>query len=171
MSFDLGPAITIAPTETARRNFARMQAHTTAEWTGDLDATMATMTRDPFQVFHATGLVVSGYDAVRAFYAERFRTFSGQGLFAHRMVVTDDLLVAEGYYQGAPKGVFFGVMTYGKPLLFPLTVWVYFEDTLLKGEAAYCDRAELDRQIREGHAGDVRRPLVPLAPLPPITRA
>jgi len=159
--FDLGPDISIADSEIARRNFERMRAHTTAEWSGDLDATMATMTADPFQVFHPTGLKVYGYDAVRAFYRERFRTFSGQGLFAHRMIVTDTVLVAEGYYQGSPDGMFFGLMSHGKPLCFPITVWVYFEDTLLKGEAAYFDGAEVARQIREGHAGDAKAPLVP----------
>ena len=158
--FDLGPDITIAGTDIAHRNFARMREHTTAEWTCDLDVTMASMTRDPFQVCHATGMAVYGYDAVRAFYKERFQTFSGQGLFAHRMVVTDTMLVAEGYYKGVPKGMFFGVMTYGKPLLLPMSVWVYFEDALLKGEASYFDGAELQRQIREGQDGDSRAPLV-----------
>ncbi|MFM9888207.1 MAG: ester cyclase [Burkholderiales bacterium] len=158
--FDLGPDITIAGTEIAQRNFECMRAHTTAEWTGDLDATMATMTSDPFQVFHATGLAVYGYDAVRAFYQERFQTFSGQGLYAHRMVVTDTLLVTEGYYQGSPRGMFFGVMTHGKPLFLPMSVWVYFEDTLIKGESGYLDLNELQRQIREGQDGDVRTPLV-----------
>ncbi len=159
-SFDLGPDITFAGTEIAQQNFERMRAHTTAEWTGDLDTTMATMTRDPFQVFHATGLAVYGYDAVRAFYKERFQTFSGQGLYAHRMVVTDKLLVTEGYYKGSPDGMFFGVMTHGKPLFLPMTVWVYFEDTLIKGESGYFDLNELQRQIREGQEGDVRTPLV-----------
>jgi predicted ester cyclase len=158
--FSLGPEISIQGSDIAHKNFACMRAHTTAEWTGDLDATMATMTRDPFQVFHATGLAVYGYDAVRAFYKERFQTFSGQGLFAHRMIVTDTALVTEGYYQGTPKGMFFGVMTHGKPLFIPMTVWVYFEDALIKGEAAYFDMVELQRQIREGQEGDVRTPLV-----------
>lgn len=101
-----------------------------------------------------------GYDAVRAFYQERFQTFSGQGLYAHRMVVTDTLLVTEGYYQGSPRGMFFGVMTHGKPLFLPMSVWVYFEDTLIKGESGYLDLNELQRQIREGQDGDVRTPLV-----------
>ena len=162
-AFDLGPDVQIAASAAARRNFAAMQAHTSAEWSGDLDATMATMTRDPFQVFHATGLKVRGYDAVRAFYAERFRTFSGQALRLHRMLVGDTMLVAEGRFEGAPKGMFFGVMSYGMPLLFPLTVWVYFEDGLLRGEAAYFDAAELRRQIRDGHRGDAGAPLVPIA--------
>ncbi len=121
---------------------------------------MATMTLDPFQVFHATGLAVHGYDAVRAFYKERFQTFSGQGLFAHRMIVTDTLLVTEGYYQGMPKGMFFGAMTHGKPLFLPMTVWVYFEESLIKGEAGYFDLNELQRQIRDGQDGDVRTPLI-----------
>lgn len=158
--FDLGPDITIAGTDIAQRNFERMREHTDAEWTCDLDKTMASMSADPFQQIPATGLALYGYDAVRAFYKERFQTFSGQGLYAHRMVVTDKVLVAEGYYKGAPKGMFFGVVTHGRPLFLRLTVWVYFENTLVKGEVAYFDGLELQRQIREGQDGDVRTPLV-----------
>jgi hypothetical protein len=44
----------------------------------------------------------------------------------------------------------FGVPTTGKTLCLPMTVWIYFEDTLIKGEAAYLDGRELERQVREG---------------------
>jgi predicted ester cyclase len=158
---EFGGEVAYAGTDIARANMACFQKHAAAERNLDLDGTMATITRkDPFQIFHGTGLVVRGWDAVRAFYEERFRTFSGRVLSPHRIVVTDGYLVIEGRFKGSPKGMFFGVMAHGKPLYLPMCVWVYFEDGLLKGEAAYFDGAQLQRQIREGATGDARAPLV-----------
>jgi predicted ester cyclase len=112
---------------------------------------MATMTRnDPFQIMHATGLEVRGWDNVRAFYEQRMRTFQGQGFFAHRWVVSEKAVVGSGYFSGTPNGIFFGVPTTGKTLCLPMAIWIYFEDTLVKGEAAYLDGGELLKQIREG---------------------
>ena len=57
---------------------------------------MTTMTRnDPFQIMHATGLHVRGWDNVRAFYAERMKTFHGQGFYAHRIVVSEKAIVGK----------------------------------------------------------------------------
>jgi predicted ester cyclase len=157
--FDYSAQLTIV-SETAARNWERLREHTVAEWSGDLDATMATMTRNaPFQIFHPSGLSIVGYDEVRAFYAERFQTFSGQGFFAKRWVVTDDVAVGQGWYQGAPSGPFFGFETHGKPLFFAMALWVYFEGGLLKGEALYANGAEMAAQIRDGATGDVRAEL------------
>lgn len=158
--FNFTAEVTILDTDRARANWERFCEHAVAEWSGDMDATMATMSRDdPFQLFHATGVEVWGYEAVRAFYEERLQTFSGQGFHAKRWVVTDDAAVGRGWFKGAPKGMFFGTMTYGKPLFFPMTLWIYFKDGLILGEAAFSDGAELQRQIREGQEGDASRPL------------
>jgi len=145
---------------TARHNWRIMQAHTSAEWSGDLDVTMETMSRnDPFQIMHATGLEVRGFEAVREFYRERLLTFQGQGFFPHRWVVADEIVVGNGYFSGTPSGVFFGVQTSGKTLCLPMTVWLYFEDGLIKGEVAYLDGHELRHQIQHG---TTRRPTDPV---------
>ena len=158
--FDFSAEVIRAGGAIAERNWERLVAHTVAEWSGDIDATMATITRDdPFQIMHATGLNVRGWEAVRDFYLGRFKTFSGQGFFAQRWVVSDQLIVGNGYFSGAPKGTFFGVQADGKRLLLPMTVWIYFQDTLLKGEAAYLDGAELARQIRTGTDRDPKAPV------------
>jgi predicted ester cyclase len=155
--FDFSAEVIMAGGPIGEQNWRRLEEHTVAEWSGDLDGTMATMTRkEPFQIMHATGLDIRGWDEVRAFYAQRMRTFQGQGFFAHRWVVSDKLIVGNGYFSGIPKGVFFGVPTTGKTLCLPMTVWIYFEDTLVKGEAAYLDGLELQRQIREGTSRDRR---------------
>src|SRR5688572_13357669 len=145
----------------AERMWHLVLAHTSAEWSGDLDGTMETMTRnEPFQVMHATGLDIRGFQQVRAFYRERLKTFTGQAFFPHRWVVSEQAAVTNGYFYGKPSGVFFGVQTTGKTLCLPMTIWIYFEDDLVKGESAYLDGHELRRQIEHG---TTRRPDDPVA--------
>jgi len=158
--FDFSAEVIRAGGPLAEKNWQRLLEHTVAEWSGDLDTTMATMTRnDPFQIMHATGLHVVGFDAVREFYRNRMLTFQGQGFFAHRWVVSDQVIVGNGYFEGTPKGIFFGTPTTGKKLCLPMSIWIYFEDTLLKGEAAYLDGRELQRQIVEGTNQDRHTPV------------
>jgi predicted ester cyclase len=158
--FDFSAERIMAGGAKADANWRRLEEHTVAEWSGDLDATMATMTRnDPFQIMYATGLNVRGFDEVRAFYKRRMETFSGQGFFAKRWVISDDVIVGNGYFSGAPTGEFFGAPATGKTLLIPMSLWIYFEDTLLRGEATYLDGHELRRQLREGTSGDISEPV------------
>ena len=158
--FDFSAEVIMAGGALAERNWERLKEHTVAEWSGDLDATMATMSRnEPFQIMYATGLDVHGFDQVREFYRRRMQTFSGQGFFAHRWVVSEKIIVGNGYFSGAPEGEFFGAPASGKPLLLPMSLWIYFEETLVKGEASYLDGMELRRQLREGAAGDIRDPV------------
>jgi predicted ester cyclase len=149
--FDFSAEVIMAGGAVAERNWERLKEHTVAEWSGDLDATMETMSRnDPFQIMYATGLHVRGFENVREFYRQRMQTFEGQGFFAHRWMVSDKAICGVGYFDGAPKGVFFGVPAAGKHLCLPMTLWLYFENTLLRGEASYLDGAELQRQLKEG---------------------
>lgn len=149
--FDFSAQVIKAGGAMADKNWQRLVEHTVAEWSGDLDATMATMSRnDPFQIMYATGLHVVGFEEVREFYRNRMLTFQGQGFFAHRWVVSDEVIVGNGYFEGVPNGIFFGTPTTGKKLCLPMSIWIYFEDTMLKGEAAYLDGRELQRQIVEG---------------------
>ena len=154
--FDYSKNIFMAGGAKAKHNWNLVLAHTSAEWSGDVDVTMETMTRnDPFQVMHATGLDIRGFEPVRAFYRERLKTFQGQAFFPHRWVISAEAAVTNGYFYGKPSGVFFGVQTSGKTLCLPMTVWFYFEDDLIKGEAAYLDGNELRQQIEHG---TTRRP-------------
>jgi predicted ester cyclase len=158
--FDFSATVIKAGGALAEKNWQRLVEHTVAEWSGDLDATMATMSRaDPFQIMYATGLHVVGFENVREFYRKRMLTFQGQGFFAHRWIVSDDAIVGNGYFEGVPNGVFFGTPTTGKRLCLPMSIWIYFEDTLVKGEAAYLDGRELQRQIVEGTSGSRHDPV------------
>lgn len=62
--------------------------------------------------------------------------FQGQGFYAHRWIVTDEVIVGQGFFENAPKGNLFGIPSYGRPIFLPMSLWIYFEDGLLKGEAA-----------------------------------
>lgn len=156
--WDYACEVTVAGGAPARRNWDAFLAHTDAEWSHDLDRTMATMARDPFQTFHFAGVMIRGYDAVRRYYAQRFIDWPpGQGSHWKRWVVTDDLAIGQGWMKIAPTGPFFGQIATGKPIVVPLTIWIPFEDGLLKGEEAFADSRELERPIGEG------------APVPPRT--
>jgi predicted ester cyclase len=159
--FNFTAELTVLDTDRARANYQKFCDHAVAEWSGDLEATMATVSPDnPFQIFQATQVEVWGYDEVRKFYADRLVTFQGQGFHAKRWIFTDDVAVGRGWFKGNPKGMFFGTMSFGKPLFFPMTLWIYFDkDSLIQGETAYSDSAELHRQIQEGHTGDVTLPV------------
>lgn len=155
-----GAEIIMAGGAAAKRNWDGLVAHTEAEWAGDLDGTMETITRNaPFQIMYATGLNVHGWEEVREFYRERMNTFQGQGFQARRWVVTDDIIIGNGYFSGTPKGVFFGTKSIGKQLCLPMNLWIYFEGGLLKGEAVYTDGLEMQRQLREGTNQDLSAPL------------
>lgn len=159
--FDFSATMSFDGSAAATANWDCLQAHMIAEWSGDLDGTMTTITRDnPFQIFHGTGMEIWGWDKVRDFYRERFKVFSGQGFYAKRIVCTGEVIVAQGWCSITPrKGVLFGAEAGGKPIFQPLALWVYFAHGLIKGEAAYFDGAEMRRQLRDGASGDVHTPV------------
>jgi len=144
-----------------QRNWDIFLEHARAEQACDLDATMATVHRDaPFQIYRAGGLDIWGWDNVRDFYRERFTVFQGRAAFPQRFVMTETYAVTHAWYKGAPNGNFFGHQTWGKPLFFPLTIWIYFKDGLLLGESGTWDGATVERQAREGATGNVCTPLL-----------
>lgn len=156
---DASPEVFLAGGVEARRNYQLIIDHMAAECLGDLEGTMATMSRnEPFQINHATGMDIRGWDQVREFYRQRMTTYSGQSFFPQRWVVSDKVAVGMGFFKSAPQGTFFGLQARGKELLVPMTIWFYFEDGLVKGEAGYLDGHELRRQICEG-ATEVIRPI------------
>ena len=159
--FDFSATPSFDGSAAARANWDCLKKHMIAEWTGDLDGTMATITRDnPFQIFHGTGMEIWGWENVREFYRARFKVFSGQGFFAQRIVCTDKVIVAQGWCSIKPQaGNLFGADSAGKSIFHPLALWVYFENGLIKGESAYFDGATLQRQLREGATGDLRTPV------------
>jgi len=152
--FDFSAEVVMAGGKQAEANWKRLEEHVLAEWSGDLDGTMATMTRnDPFQIMHGTGMRIIGWENVREFYRRRMEAHTGQGFYAKRWVVSEKYIVGNGYMQAEPVGEFFGVIGTGKRVLVPMTLWWYFDfddNGLVKGEASYIDGVELKRQIEHG---------------------
>lgn len=150
--YDFKAKQTIFDSDKARLNWANFCKHAVAEWNVDIDATMATVSKDkPFQIFYGTGYEVHGTEDVRAFYEERMRTFQGQGFYADDFLVNDDVMVARGWFKGKPKGFFFGGQASGKPMKFRITLWVDFDaEGLVRGESAYFDGKEFAYQCEHG---------------------
>lgn len=156
-NFDYSAELHFSSGPKSRRNYELILEHTSAEWSGDVDGTMATMTRnEPFQIMYATGLDIRGWENIREFYRQRMTTYGGQSFFPQRWVASDEICVGTGYFSSAPNNSFFGIPAHGKKILIPMTIWFYFEDDLIKGEAAYLDGHELRRQIAEGASGEIK---------------
>jgi predicted ester cyclase len=148
--WDYSAEVILAGGEQARKNWEGLLAHTDAEWSGDIERTMESMSPDPYQTFHFTGQTLSGYDAVRAYYEDRFKNWPpGQGFYAKRWVVTDQYAVGEGVTKITPTGTFFGYPASGKAIVFPVAIWIFFENGKVKGEVSYADSREIERQARE----------------------
>lgn len=158
--FDMRANIKFDGSAQARRNWDMAQQHAVAEWSNDLEATMATIHPDnPFQLCYATGMEVWGYEGVKEFYRNRHKVFNGQGFHAHRVIATDEFVAMNGWFKGVAEGKFFLLPAEGRPMFFPITIWIYFKDNLVLGESTFFDSAEVKRQIKEGATGDVRTPI------------
>lgn len=141
-----------ADTPAARANRAVLEEHLRAEIAGELEATMATMTAEPY-LLPGTGIEARGQEAVAAVYATRFRDVPDQAFEVVRSIVGDDVAVIEGFVNATPHGTFFGLPAHGKRVRLRATVWIDFEDGKLAGERGYYDTAELRRQLVEGVDG------------------
>ncbi|GAA3551359.1 hypothetical protein GCM10022222_38610 [Amycolatopsis ultiminotia] len=61
-----------------------LRQHAICEMTGDVDATMATLTSSPHYEFAAAGLVAEGFDAVREHYRRALGSGSATGVASKR---------------------------------------------------------------------------------------
>jgi hypothetical protein len=135
----------VAGTEAAHANKRMLDAHLQAEWTSDLDGTMATMHRDePWQIVHGLGVEVRGFDAVTEYYATRFTTWTGPGMeYFTRVTIADTCAYMEcselTWIPDTPTG--------GRHLSVPTVLVVDFRDGLVLGETVYMDSALLRGQL------------------------
>jgi hypothetical protein len=128
----------VADTPAARHNKVMMERHFLAEWTADIEATMATMHREePFQRIPALGLEVVGFDAVRNYYLNRFANWPGPVMtHFNRTTVTDTCLYTEGVLALADDAKVSGAAR----LVGPCVVVIDFRDGLIWGETVYAQR-------------------------------
>jgi hypothetical protein len=135
----------VVDSDAARANKQVLDAHLQGEWCSDLDATMATMHRDgPWQIVHALGLEVRGFEEVREYYAERFTVHTGPGMeYFTRVTVADTCAYMEcSELTWIPQ-----TATGGRQLSVPTVLVVDFRDGLLLGETVYMDGALLRGQL------------------------
>lgn len=145
----------IADTDAARANKAVMERHFLTEWSGDIEATMATIHPDqPWQRIPALGIDINGYDAVRDYYLRRFANWPGPAMeFFDRATIADTCLYVEGTLTIEPKGEFGSVKIDAQVLRAPSVIVVDFKDGRILGETVYVDGATLMGQRAGGGPG------------------
>ncbi len=145
----------MANTDAARANKAMMERHFLTEWSGDIEATMATIhPEEPWQRIPALGININGYEAVRDYYLRRFATWPGPAMkFFDRATIADTSLYVEGTLTIEPKGEFASVKIDTEVLSAPSVIVVDFKDGLILGETVYVDGATLMGQRTGGRPG------------------
>ena len=139
----------IMDTDTARSNKQALDAHLQAEWSSDLDATMATIHPDePWQIVHGLGVHVRGFQAVREYYAARFENWPGPGMeHFDRVTITDTCAYLECQLGIELAGGFAGHAATDARLDVPAIIVVDFRDGLVLGETNYLDSALAREQL------------------------
>lgn len=139
-----GP-LQVMPTPLARANKELLERHFAAEWSSDIEATMATIhPDDPWQRIPAFGTHVRGLDAVRDYYLKRFESWPGPAMeWFDRTTVTESCIIVEGTLQVKPRGDFAGMAAAGRVLSAPCVIVVDCRDSLILGETVYLDAAAL----------------------------
>lgn len=152
-----GP-LRVSDSEEARANKRALDRHLQAEWSSDLEATMATIhPREPWQVIHGLGVDVRGFEAVRDYYARRFDNWPGPGMeHFDRVTVTEACAYLECRLSLEPQGEFAGRAAEGRKLDVPAVIVIDFEEGLVVGETVYLDSALARVQLGEQAAGGVR---------------
>lgn len=145
-----GP-LRVAPSEQAQANKRGLDAHLRAEWSSNLDATMATIhPEDPWQTVHGLGVNVRGFEAVKEYYAQRFVNWPGPGMeHFDRVTVSEDAGFLECQLSLEPVGDFAGRSASGARLNVPALIVIDFKDALVLGETCYLDSALAREQLGE----------------------
>jgi hypothetical protein len=135
--------------EAARSAKAAVEAHFEAEWNSDIEATMATIhPDDPWQRIPGLGVEVVGFEAVRAYYENRFESWPGPAMDHYsRVTVTDTCVYFEGMLEIKPSGSFGGRQVGGKPIEVAAIIVVDCRDGLVLGETVHLDSAAALAQI------------------------
>lgn len=147
-----GP-LQVADSGAARANKDALEAHLRAEWSSDLDATMATIhPDDPWQIMHGLGVEVRGFEPVRGYYAGRFETWPGPGMESFsRVTIAETSAYLECQLTPEPDGAFGGRATAaGAKLDVPAVIIVDFRDGLVLGETLFLDSTLAREQLGAG---------------------
>ncbi len=125
---------------------ALLQRHLHAHNNGDVDGVIATFTRARIELI-ASGRVVDGADAVRAYLEDRRRSFPDQHfeLICHHH--SDDAVVSEHWMTGTHLGDLHGVEPTGRRFRARMASVFEFDGADLVNQRLYYDAGTIARQL------------------------
>lgn len=126
-----------------------IKSHLTAESTRDLEALLAGMTEDCYNlVLCDPSPLYQGPEAVARRYRGLWTAFPDLHVRLRRLVAIDgDLAVTEHTLSGTHRGPLFGVAPTGRPVQVETVVIWEFADERIRGETVYFDLATMLRQV------------------------
>jgi hypothetical protein len=133
----------MSDSKAARESKEAIEKHFEAEFSSDIEATMRTIHPDnPWQRIPGLGVDVNGFDAVRAYYENRFESWPGPVMdHFDRVTVTDTCVYFEGVWDIEPSGEFGGREMAGASIEVPALIVVDCRDGLVLGEIVHLDSA------------------------------
>lgn len=141
-------------TDDVTRNEQAWSDHTAAEFrTGDVDATMATMTDDPTVLHVATSIGAHGRDGVRRFYTDHFIGHQAQDmqLEVSSHTATSDRVIEEMTisftHDTAIPWILPGVTPTGRRVVVPIVTVIGMRGGLVDSEHIYWDQASVLAQV------------------------
>lgn len=123
-----------------------LRRHLQAHSTGDIDAVVATFARPRMELI-ASGRVVEGADALRAYLRERRRAFPDQAFEVICHHHSDRAVVSEHWMTGTHLGEVHGVEPSGKRFKARMASIFDFEAEQLVNQRLYYDAGTIARQL------------------------
>ena len=140
-----GPVF-VADTDISRANKEVFERHLVAEWSSDIEETMATVhTVGAYQKIPALGVDVHEHEGIREFYLDRFEKWPGPALKSFtRVTVVDNCIYVEGEFDVEAAGDDLQSLNIsGKSVKSPCMIALECRDGLLVGEIVYMDSGAL----------------------------
>ena len=136
---------------TQPRREARLKAvhdHIRFESRHALDELVQTFGKNPEWHNKAADEILTGHDAIRAFYSDLFGGFPDFWLDIRDEHVTDEAVTVEGLFGGTHTGPWMGIPPTSKKVAVPFcAVFSFTENDRLKSETAYFDRYSILSQL------------------------
>ncbi|WP_436796075.1 ester cyclase [Actinospongicola halichondriae] len=125
---------------------ALLQRHLVAHNEGDVDGVLATFTRPRIELI-ASGRVLEGTTAVRAYLEDRRRSFPDQRFEVICHHHSDDVVVSEHWMTGTHLGDLHGVEPTGRRFRARMAAIFEFEGPDLVNQRLYYDAGTVARQL------------------------
>ncbi|MGF6598131.1 hypothetical protein P3T23_002848 [Paraburkholderia sp. GAS448] len=144
-SYTNGP-VYVADTDMSRANKEVFERHLVAEWSSEIEETMATVHPDgSYQRIPALGVDVQSFAGIREFYLDRFEKWPGPALKSFtRVTIVDNCIYVEGEFDVEAVGDDLQSLNIsGKSVKSPCMIALECRDGLLVGEIVYMDSGAL----------------------------